>query len=232
MSVHLNKEIRRLKELMTGLCTKVETSMTKALAAVMNHDKKLAAEIVANDREIDILEIKIEEECLKILALHQPVAIDLRYVIACLKMNNELERIGDLSANIAKGIMEIPDAKDVSDVETSNLRLMMHEAQKMLKDSLDALFELDINLAFEVCRNDDIVDDLNRKMHLEIAKCIRNNPENVEYYMRILFISRNIERIADYTTNLSEDIIYMIDGNIIRHGNEMEKKIRTGGQNG
>lgn len=212
---------------MTGLCTKVEGSMTKALASALNHDKKIAEEIIASDNEIDSLEIQIEEECLKILALHQPVAIDLRYVIACLKMNNDLERIGDLSTNIAKGIRAIPDAEVIKEVDMSNLRIMMHESQKMLKDSLDALFELDVKLAFEVCRNDDIVDDLNKKMYKEISRCIKAKPENTEHYMRLLFISRNIERIADYATNISEDIIYMINGDIVRHGKSEQKEQRT-----
>lgn len=218
MSVHLNNEIARLKDLMTGLCTKVEESMTQALACVLNHDKNMAAMIIDNDKEIDRIEIELEEECLKILALHQPVAIDLRYVIACLKMNNDLERIGDLSANIAKNMFAIADMECLRDFERKHLEKMMEQSQKMLKDSLDAMFELDENLARQVCNSDDIVDELNKQMHIEVAASIRENPEKVEYFMRLLFISRCIERIADYTTNIAEDIIYMKNGEIIRHG--------------
>lgn len=218
MSLHLSKEINRLKDMMTELCTKVEKSMTHSLACVLNHDKEMALKIIENDKNIDRKEIELEEECLKILALHQPVAIDLRYVIACLKMNNDLERIGDLSANIAKNMIAIADMKYLRDFERSHLEQMMEESQKMLKNSLDALFELDENLAMQVCNNDDKVDNLNKQMHIEVAKSIRENPDMVEYLMRLLFISRCIERIADYTTNIAEDIIYMINGEIIRHG--------------
>lgn len=218
MSVHLSKEINRLKEMMTRLCTSVEESMKLALTCVLNHDKEMAKKIIANDKEIDKLEIELEEECLKILALHQPVAIDLRYVIACLKMNNDLERIGDLSANIAKNMVAIVEMQTIREFERNHLAQMMEQAQKMLKESLDALFELDEQLAVQVCNSDDIVDELNRKMHVEVAERIKEDPERVEYFMRLLFVSRGIERIADYATNISEDIIYMINGEIIRHG--------------
>jgi phosphate transport system protein len=218
MSLHLSKEINRLKKMMSELCTRVEESMKQSLVSLLSHDKEMAAKIIQNDKEIDQLEIELEEECLKILALHQPVAIDLRYVIACLKMNNDLERIGDLSANIAKNTIAIADMDYIRGFERSHLEQMMKQAQIMLKNSLDALFELDEKLALQVCNSDDKVDNLNKQMHIEVAKSIKESPEMVEYFLRLLLVSRNIERIADYTTNIAEDIIYMINGEIVRHG--------------
>lgn len=218
MSLHLSKEIDRLKGMMSLLCTRVEESMKQALVSLVNHDKLMAEKIIENDKHIDDLEIELEEECLKILALHQPVAIDLRYVIACLKMNNDLERIGDLSASIAKNTIMITDMGYIRDFERINLEKMLTHAQVMVKNSLDALFNLDEHLALKVCQSDDYIDDLNKRMHLEVEKNIKKDPEKVAYFMRLLFVSRNIERIADYATNIAEDIIYMINGEIVRHG--------------
>lgn len=217
MSIHLSKEINKLKKMMSELCTAVEESMKIAIVSVINHDAKLARKVIEHDKEIDNMEIELEEECLKILALHQPVAIDLRYVIACMKMNNDLERIGDLSANIAKNAVVISDMEYVEAFERSHLELMMRRSQKMLQDSLDALFEMDEELANAVRDSDDEVDELNKKMHIDINNAIQKYPEKVEYFIRLLVVSRHIERIADYATNISEDIIYMINGEIVRH---------------
>ncbi len=217
MSMHLSKEIQKLKKMMSELCSIVEESMKKAVYSVINHDTEVAQEVIDNDNIIDEMEIELEEECLKILALHQPVAVDLRYVIACMKMNNDLERIGDLSANIAKSVKYISVMDYTTNLEQEYLFGMMTETQGMLKNSLDALFDMNAELAEKVCIADDIVDDFNAKNHVEITKNIQKYPERTPYFLKLLGVSRNIERIADYATNIAEDIIYMINGNIVRH---------------
>ncbi len=217
MSIHLQREIKRLKELMTELCSEVEKMMTEALSCALNHDKEVAKAIIEADKAIDRRELELEEECLKILALHQPVAIDLRYVIASLKMNNDLERIGDLSANIAKNVIAMARHKEMREFERDGLELMMSTAKMMLRECLNALFASDDVMARKICEKDDIVDDLNKKMHIEITRRLHDEPESADYLLRLLTTSRNIERIADYTTNIAEDIIYMVNGEIVRH---------------
>lgn len=217
MSIHLSKEIIRLKKLMSTLCSKVENSMTQSMLSVINEDRALASKIMTQDTEIDTMEIHLEEECLKILALYQPVAVDLRYVVACVKMNNDLERIGDLSAKIAKNVVAISEISEIKNFDTTHLREMMEYARQMVKESLDALFDMNKELAEKVKISDDKVDKLNKKIHIELNKKIRESPENTEYFIRLLGISSAIERIGDYATNIAEDIIYMITGDIVRH---------------
>jgi phosphate transport system protein len=193
----------------------VEENVAAAVKSVSAKDISLAREVMDKDIEIDQMEIDIEEECLKILALHQPVAIDLRYVIACLKLNNDLERIGDLAENIARdaiAISEMPDDGHVLDFSE-----MIEKTRGMLKKSLDALIEMDKNIAREVMREDDIIDNFNKKMHIDVQEWIKQAPEKTEYYIRLLSVSKHLERIGDYATNIAEDVIYTVTGQIVRH---------------
>ena len=215
--MHLNKEIMRLKKMMSTLCALVEESMRHALVSVIKHDKVLAKEVIENDKKIDELEIELEEECLKILALHQPVASDLRYVIACMKMNNDLERIGDLSASIAKRTITISDMDYSEEFEQIYLELMMRRAEEMVRLSLNALFDMDIEQAKAVIYADDEVDALRDKMYKNTLNAILKSPTQTIYFIQLLDVSKNIERIADYATNIAEDTIYMLKGEIVRH---------------
>ncbi|MCP3965994.1 MAG: phosphate signaling complex protein PhoU [Lentisphaerae bacterium] len=216
MKVHLNKEIDGLKKNIQILSSMVEGAVRNSVVAVIETDPKLAERVIDNDILIDQKEIEIEEECLKILALHQPVAGDLRYVVACIKVNNELERIGDLGANIAKRVKHLCEHNGT---ETAvDFKPMMDVTRSMLKSSLDSLICMNGQLAAEIIRKDDIVDDYNRQMFIDLQELIKENPEKTEYYVDLLNVSRHLERIADCTTNICEDIIYMIKGEIIRHG--------------
>jgi phosphate transport system protein len=152
---------------------------------------------------------------LKILALHQPVAIDLRFIVTVLKINNDLERIGDLAVNIAERAVFLAGQPNFS--ISTNLVDMAHNARSMLKDSLDALVNLDAELADKVCANDDIVDGLHRQMYLKVQEAILKNPEQISSLIQLLSASRHLERISDHTTNIAEDVIYMIEGQIARH---------------
>lgn len=160
----------------------------------------------------------VEEDCLKILALHQPVAIDLRYIISVLKINNDLERTGDLAVNIAERAaflatqerLEIP----------FDFSGMAEKAQSMLKRSLDALVKMDADLAREVCASGDEVDAINRDMYIQVQEGIRKHPKRLECLVHILSVSRHLERVADLATNIAEDVIYVIKGEIVRHRTE------------
>jgi phosphate transport system protein len=216
MTLHLHNEIDRLKKNILVLCSMVEGAVRNAVTAVTSHDANRAAKVIENDVFIDKKEIELEEECLKILALYQPVASDLRYVAACLKVNNELERIGDLGSNIAKR------ARDISGYPESEMcvdfKPMMDVTRSMLKGALDSLIYQNEKIAQDVIQKDDIVDQYNRDMFEQLQGCIKENPELVSYYICLMNVSRHLERIADCATNICEDIIYMIRGEIVRHG--------------
>ena len=214
MSIHLQKELDQVKLLIQSLAGKVEEAVNKAVQAVLKQDIDLAKEVYRNDNIIDRAEIELEEECLKILALYQPVATDLRYVVSCLKINNDLERIGDLAAKMAKRV-KIVTKSEVS-VEL-DIPKMMKITQRMLRKSLDALFSLDAEQAKVVCEMDTEVDDLKSKTMEEIKNLILNDHQNIEVYLQFMGLARGLERIADYATNISEDVIYMLEGKIVRH---------------
>jgi phosphate transport system protein len=215
MSVHMQREIDKVKKGLLALCAIVEDQVQSSVSALLNRDAKLAQSVEQRDEEIDRREVEIEEECLKILALHQPVAIDLRFIIAAMKINNDLERIGDLAVNIAHKAASfaaepsIPIAFDIAG--------MSAKAQAMLRDSLDALVNMDAALAANVCRRDDEVDRIKKEIRVGAEDQIRIEPQNVRPLMRLLAVSRNLERIADCATNIAEDVIYMSEGRIIRH---------------
>ena len=218
MSVHLQREIDRVKKSILALCAIVEDQVQMAVRALLDRDTNMALGVEQRDKEIDQREVEVEEECLKILALHQPVAIDLRFIVAAMKINNDLERIGDLAVNIAR--------KAVSFIEETEMPMpfdlagMWGKTQTMLSDSIDALVNMDGALAGAVCRRDDEVDKIKREIRVAVEDQIRREPQNVRPLMRLLAVSRNLERIADCATNIAEDVIYMSEGRIIRHGKE------------
>lgn len=229
MSVILDNEISKLKKSILILCGMVEEAVVDAVDAVMSNDKKKAERVIENDIEIDHFELDVEEECLKILALHQPVAGDLRYVIACLKMNNDLERIGDLAVNIAKR------ALSYYSMSTEEIPVDLHPltecTKTALSKSLEALIRLDAGLAEEGLAYDDVIDEMNRENHTALLELMHQHPENVERYLNILNVSKHLERIGDCVTNIDEDIIYMVKGAIVRHrtgiDGEFKKKKTT-----
>jgi len=216
MSIHLQREIQELKKSLLSLCAVVEDQVQLAIRALLQRDAETAVLVDQRDAEIDQREIEVEEECLKILALHQPVAMDLRLIIAAMKINNDLERIGDLAVNLAhkaRALSEEPPIETPID-----LAGMWQKAQTMLRDSLDAMVNLDAALAKDVCLRDDEVDRMKHDCRIEVEELIRLQPELTRPLLRILAASRNLERIADHATNIAEDVLYMIEGQIVRHG--------------
>ena len=214
MSVHLRREIDKLKQSLLLLCRMVEEQVKMAVQALLDRDQSLAERVTERDDEIDQREVEVEEDCLRVLALYQPVAIDLRLIVSVVKINNELERVGDLAVNIAhKALAVVNEQVAVPEV----LPEMAARTQSMLHDSIDALVALDSKLAAAVCSRDDEVDELKRTIRLEVEDRIEVNPRHLRPLLRLLAVSRNLERIADCATNIAEDIIYMIEGRIVRH---------------
>ncbi|MFO7783647.1 MAG: phosphate signaling complex protein PhoU [Thermodesulfobacteriota bacterium] len=216
MPVHLQKELERLKKRILSLGAMVEERVRMAARALEQRDPVTAEQIIATDYEIDELEVEVEEECLKILALHQPVAVDLRFLTAVVKINKDLERIGDEAVNIADCVAVI-SRKTPLDVSLG-FGPMAEKAQSMFKKSLDALVNLDLDEAFRVLTLDDEVDQIYRSISHQVKDMIRRTPDRVECLINLLMISRYLERIADHATNIAEEVVYMIEGEIIRHG--------------
>jgi phosphate transport system protein len=192
-----------------------EEATAKAINALVKRDADLAAEVIAADSRIDEREVQVEEECLKLLALHQPVAVDLRFIITCLKVNNDLERVGDLAVNIAERARYLAQHPPLT--TPLDLTGMAGQASGMLHDSLNALVRQDVALARSVLSRDDDVDAANRSMFDILQKVMVDDPATVKRAIALLSSSRYLERIADHATNIAEDVIFMGEGEIIRH---------------
>lgn len=218
MTVQLKNEIEKLKKKLLALCAEVEEQLWQAVKSVKNRDANLARQVIEHDSTIDEDEVDIEEECLKILALHQPVAIDLRFIVTALKINNDLERIADLSVNIAERSEFLSHHEPVN--APFDFDLMAEKTQLMLRKSIDALVNIDVSLAYEVCEMDDQVDAINKQMYDLVKQSILKQPEYIESLIHLLSVSRHLERIGDHATNIAEDVIYMAEGRIVRHKTE------------
>jgi phosphate transport system protein len=205
-----------LKRQLLSLCALVEEQVDVAVRALAACDADMAVAVKERDAEVDRREVEIEEECLKILALHQPVAIDLRLVVAVLKINNDLERIGDLAVNVARKAAALAAGPPI---ETPfDLPAMWEKTRLMLRDSLDAFVNRDAALAESVCARDDEVDRMKHEIRRQAESMMRTQPDRLQWFLRLLAVTRNLERIADHATNIAEDVIYLIDGRIVRHG--------------
>ena len=215
MNIHFQRELDRLKRNVLSLGAMVEESVRLAVKALETRDTDLAQKIIDADHKIDEKEVEVEEECLKILALHQPVAVDLRIISAIIKINNDLERVGDEAVNIAERVITM--AKQTPADIRFDYNLMAEKSESMLKRSLDAIVNLDEDLAYKVCLDDDEVDKMNRSIYDQVKLAIKDDPEHVEYLINLLLVSRHLERIADHATNIAEEVIYVISGVIHRH---------------
>ncbi|MFO8083259.1 MAG: phosphate signaling complex protein PhoU [Desulfobacterales bacterium] len=217
MTKHFIRELEKTKKMILTLGAMAEERVHLAVRAIRKKDASIAQKIISSDYELDEMEVDIEEDCLKILALYQPVAIDLRFLIAMIKINNDLERIGDEAVNIAQrvGIIAKWDQPNI----TFDYSVMAEKTEKMLKMSLDALVNMDTDLAFKVTIFDDDVDEIKNLVYNHVKKAIDEHLDRGGYLINLLLISRHLERIADHATNIAEEVIYMVEGEIIRHGN-------------
>jgi phosphate transport system protein len=215
MTKHLLRDLEHLKKQVLAVGTMVQGAIQKATRAMLERLPTLAAEVLKSDDAIDRREVMVEEECLKILALHQPVAVDLRYIITVLKVNNELERMGDLAGNIAARAEELIKCAPVR--LPAEFRTMIETVQRMVADALETLIETDVTIARRVLAADDIVDRIHRLMVREMQEEARTDPDNIEGPISVMSVSKYLERIADQCTNIAEDVIFLVEGEIVRH---------------
>jgi len=215
MSIHLQRDLDHLQRRILALASAVEQAVDKSIRALFERDAEMALRLMEGDTAIDLEENEVEEECLKILALHQPVAVDLRRVASILKINTDLERMADLASNIAERVSELNQGPPVP--IPAGFQHMADLTNTMVGESLDAFVKLDLELAKRVCRLDDEVDRHNREIINQVIKYMKKSAENVEPGLNLFSVSRQLERIADHATNIAEDVVYMISGEIIRH---------------
>jgi len=216
MKEHFTQEIIQLKRQLAHQTAAAENALKRALRAVSTLDLALAEEVSNGDYELDCEEIRIEEECLKILALYQPVASDLRTIVTVLKINAEIERVADMAVNIAERTKAVADS-GVPATARIDFSPMATAATKMLKDSLDSFAYRDPVAAGKIIERDEDVDTLHRENIELIQKNITDAPAHAAYYLSCMTISKNLERVADIATNICEDVIYLECGKIVRH---------------
>ena len=215
MSRHLEIEIRKLKKRILTVGEVVVEAIQTALQALGERRAELARDVIEGDRRIDRAEVEVEEECLKLLALYQPVAADLRFIAAVMKINNDMERMGDESANIAEHALFLA-GQDPLPVPP-RLKDLSEAAMRMVRESLAAFVKGDVAAARRICAEDDEADQYNRDVINAVWKMMQANPQTVERATHLFSVSRHLERIADHATNIAEDVVYMVEGKIIRH---------------
>jgi phosphate transport system protein len=214
--LRLQRKIEKLKVNLITLGTKVEERVEFAVKAIRLKDAALATRVIDGDREIDSMEIDLEEACLEILALHQPVAVDLRFITGVLKMNSQLERIGDLAVNIAETAVFLASEKPLSIPD--EYYEMARKVQVMLKQALDAFVNMSHAVACQVLAADDAVDVMKHRLHRNFEERLQVEADRLRALVHLFLVSRHLERIADHSTNIAEDVIYMATGEIVRHG--------------
>ena len=222
MERHFDEELNKLKEKLLRIASLVEEAISHAIKALVDRNYDLAAEVIKRDDEVNMLEIEIDEQCLKLLALMQPIAIDLRFITSAMKIGNDLERMGDQAVNIAERTLELlrqPQLKPLIDIPR-----MATLAQKMVKDSLDAFVNKDTNLARDVCVRDDQVDNLNDQVFRELLTYMMEDTSTITRAVDLILIGRHLERIADHATNIGEDVVYLVEGKTIKHHIEEKTK--------
>jgi phosphate transport system protein len=217
MKIHLQRELDLLRKRVFHLCSLVEDNLTLAIQSVQRPDSAMADKIRQRDREIDELEVQVEEECLKILALYHPVAADLRYLVSVLKLNADIERIGDLAVNIAGATKRQGDA-DMPVLVGDKLNTLAGKSRAMLRLSLEALMDLDVARARQVLAADDEVDGLYHELAALLQEQLVATPREANAVFCWLLAAKSMERVGDHATNIAEDTIYTVEGEIVRHG--------------
>lgn len=224
MTYLMQNELEKLKKQLLALTAVVEESVEQAVKSMVQINVPLAEQVIAGDEQIDRMEVELEEECLKVLALHQPVAVDLRFIIAVLKLDNDLERIGDLASNIAERAVALADTRRIS--PPFDIAGMADTAHRMLKGSLDCLVQMDTSLAHTVIGLDDEVDAMHSENFRLFKERIHENIDELDSLTQYLTVSRHLERIADLATNIAEEVHYMIEGDIVRHTSDWTRRQR------
>ena len=215
MTKHFYRDMENLHQDILALSALVEEMIGNAAKALRDRDANLANEVISIDSQVDDREVQIEEFCLKMLALHQPVAVELRRIATVMKVNNDLERIADLAVNLAERAASLSGYPQFS--PPAELGEMVSVGTQMVRDSLDAFVNLDSQAAQEVCIRDQIVDDKNAEIVDSLCATMKGDPHSVEPALLCFSAARHMERIADHATNIAEDVIYLVEGEIVRH---------------
>jgi len=212
---HFDEELSALKGKILRMGGLVEEQIAGALRSLTERNADLAVQIIENDQRVNTLDVEVDEECLRLLALHQPTAGDLRFITTAMKISTELERMSDLAENIAERVIELneePQLKPYIDIPR-----MANWTMRMVKESLDAFVNRDVTMARKVCADDDFVDDLTEQLFRELVSFMLENPKTITRAIRLTFVGKYIERIADHATNVAELVVYLVEGKIIRH---------------
>jgi phosphate transport system protein len=215
MSRHFHEELDGLKQTLLLMGALVEDQIRRAMQSLVDRDDALAHDVIDRDREVNAYDVEVDEKCVELLALHQPTAGDLRFITTAMKIVTDLERIGDQAVNIAQRTVELnrePQLKPYID-----LPRMSEQAQRMVKDSLDAFVMRDTELARRVCAADDPVDALKEQIFRELLTFMMEDPRTIPRAIRLIFISRSLERVADHATNIAEMVIYLVESKMVRH---------------
>jgi phosphate transport system protein len=215
MQRHFDEELTQLKEQILRMGSLVEQQVQGAIQALVDRDSALAGRVIQNDRQVNTMDVEVDENCIRLLALHQPTARDLRFITTAMKISTELERMSDLAENICERAIELneePQLKPYIDIPR-----MANWGLKMVKESLDAFVNRDAGLARKVCADDDFVDDLTGQLFRELLSFMVENPATISRAIRLTFIAKYIERISDHATNVAELVVYLVEGKIIRH---------------
>ncbi len=215
MPRHFHEELEQVKEKLLKLGSLVETMVEQAVASLVDRDSRLAEEIIASDQKVDALDVEIDEDCLRLLALQQPTAKDLRFITTAMKITTDLERMADQAVNICQRAIELneePQLKPYIDIP-----IMSQLSQKMLRDSLDAFVRRDADLARQVIPADNKVDALKNQVFRELLTFMMEDPRTIPRAIRLILVSRHLERIADHATNVAEMVVFLVEGKTIRH---------------
>lgn len=216
MERHFEKELESLKTNLIKMASVVEEAIGSSLKAFLEQDKQLAKQIIEGDKRINSLEIEIDFAIIDLLALQQPVAVDLRLILAAQKINNDLERIGDHAVNVAESALTI--AQTSVKEPMLNLPKMCELAQHMLRDAIDSFIHNDPKLAQTVLDRDDIIDDMNRETSKDVIVVMKDSNEMIEGCLHLMRISHNLERVADLATNIAEEVIFITQARLVKHG--------------
>lgn len=215
MERHFEEELRQLREKLLRMAALTEESISLAVTGLKDRDEEITNKVFDGEKKINVLDVELDQLCMELLALKQPMARDLRFITSVNRIGSELERIADQSVNIAERTLQLlkfPALKPLIDIPR-----MAELAQDMVRDSITAFVNRDANLAAEVCRRDDEVDNLNDQIFRELLTYMMQDPKNIERALDLILVGRHLERMADHSTNISEDVIYLVKGKSIKH---------------
>jgi len=224
MSIHLSRDLETLQRNLLSMCEIASEMVHQGVAALGHPDPEFSKKLAREDDQVDRWDVLIEDACLKTLALHQPVAVDLRQIATVLKITGELERVADLGVNIAERAAALAAYPPIAISDT--LKEMSRRSLDMLDRAIAAYVQRDSKLARDVCAEDDEIDELNREIIDELTAFMQHSPDMIQPAMHLFSASRHVERVADHATNIAEDVIYLVEGEIVRHRDELHERRR------